>query len=92
MLRELQERELRTNSKISEIDTELSRLTERNHILVTLNAKGYMDPALYLSEQNEVSKKAWELRKLRREIIERTHDDKPIQQTETMLEYLLSLS
>ena len=91
MLRELQERELRTNSKISEIDAELSRLTERNHVLATLKAKGYMDTALYLSEQNEVNSKAWGLRKLRRDIIDRTHDNKPIQQTEMMLEYLASL-
>ena len=91
MLRELQERELRTNSKISEIDAELSRLTERNRVLATLKAKGYMDPALFLSEQNEVNSKAWGLRKLRRDIIDRTHNNKPIQQTEMMLEYLASL-
>ena len=88
MLRELQERELRTNSKISEIDAELSQLTERNHVLATLKAKGYMDPALYLSEQAEVNKRMRDLRRLRRKIMDNTHDDRLIHQTEMMLEYL----
>ena len=47
-----------------------------------------MDPALYLSEQGEVNRRAWELRKIRRGIMEKTHDDTNIRQSEVMLDYL----
>ena len=86
--KELQKRELIRNNTITEIDTEISKLTERNHILEKLKAKGYMDPALYLSEQGEVNRRAWELRKIRRGIMEKTHDDTYIRQSEVMLDYL----
>ncbi|RAZ92323.1 recombinase family protein, partial [Klebsiella oxytoca] len=42
-LRELRERELRTNRKISDIDKEIARLSEQNLVLVRLKSKGYVD-------------------------------------------------
>ena len=87
-LRELQERALRGNHKITEIDSELSRLTERNHVLAKLKAKGYMDPALYLSEQSEINRKAWELRKLRRSLLESSQEDETVRKTEMMIDFL----
>ncbi len=87
-LYEIQGIELRSDKKITDIDLQLAKLTERNHVLSMLKAKGYMDPALYLSEQNEVNGKAWELRKLRRKITDRAKDDLLLRQTETMIDYL----
>ena len=89
-LREVQEGELRTNGKIIEIDSEIAKLTERNLVLAKLKAKGYMDPALYTSEQNEINHQARELRKLRRCIIEKAHDNLLVKQTECMIEFLES--
>ena len=47
-----------------------------------------MDSALFISE---INRKAMDFRKLRRSIIKKTHENKIIQQTECMIEYLKSL-
>lgn len=87
-LRELRERELRSNRKLSDIDHELARLSEQNLVLVRLKSKGYVDSALYLSQQDEITCKQKELRKLRRNILEANEEDQQLQTTEMMLDYL----
>ena len=87
-LEELRERELRANNRISDIDREMARLAEQNLVLNRLKDKGYVDPALYLSQQDEINGKALELRRLRRSIMERTHEDETIRKTEALLDYL----
>lgn len=87
-LEEFRERELRANSRIGDIDRELARLAEQNLVLNRLKDKGYVDPALYRSQQDELSAKALELRCLRRNLMERTRNDETIRKTETMLDYL----
>ena len=87
-LEDLRERELRGNNRISDIDREMARLAEQNLVLNRLKDKGYVDPALYLSQQDEINGKALELRRLRRSIVERTHGDETIRKTEAMLDYL----
>ena len=87
-LTELREREIRSDRKINDIDKELAQLSEQNLVLIRLKSKGYVDPALYLSQIDEINRKVRELRKLRRKIMERRGDDRQIRQTETMLEYL----
>ena len=89
-LHELQECELRGNAKIADIDVEISKLSERNLVLSKLKAKGYMDPALYISEQSEINRKTWELRKIRRTLVAKSQEDTTIIQTERMIEYLES--
>ena len=66
----------------------MARLAEQNLVLNRLKDKGYVDPALYQSQQDEINGKALELRRLRRKLMERTHGDETIRKTETMLEYL----
>lgn len=87
-LKELQERELRANLRIGEIDAEIAKLTDQNLVLTRLKSKGYMDSDLYLSQLDEINAKARELRRLRRGILEKTGEDKQIRQTEDVLEYL----
>ena len=87
-LQELRERELRSDRRIHDIDIELAQLTEQNLVLTRLKSKGYIDPALYLSQMTELDGKVRELRKLRRKVMERSGGDQQIQQTEAMLEYL----
>ena len=87
-LEELRERELRANNRIGDIDREMARLAEQNLVLNRLKDKGYVDPALYQSQQDELGGKALELRRLRRKLMERAHGDETIRKTETMLDYL----
>ena len=87
-LRELQEQELRSNRKLADIDAEIARITEQNLVLARLKAKEYMDSALYLSELDKLSARARELRKLRRGILDGSHEERMIQQTESVVEFL----
>ena len=87
-LKELRERELRSNRKISDVDKEIAHLTEQNLVLVRLKSKGYVDPALYLSQTDEIDRKLRDLRKLRRRVMEAAGEDQQIQATEQMLDYL----
>lgn len=87
-LRELRERELRSNRKISDIDNEIKRLAEQNLVLTRLKSKGCVDSALFLSQQDEAERKLKDLRRLRRRILETTEEDSQIQATEEMLDYL----
>ena len=87
-LRELRELELRSNRKITDIDKEIARLSEQNLVLVRLKSKGYVDPALYLSQQDEITHKLKELKKLRRRALEASGEDQQLQNTEAILEYL----
>ena len=74
--------------KISDIDNEIARISEQNLVLVRLKSKGYVDSALYLSQMDEIEHKLRELRKLRRRLLETAGEDRQIQETERMLEYL----
>ena len=87
-LRELRERELRSNRKISDIDKEIAHLSEQNLVLVRLKSKGYVDPALYLSQQGEIEQKLRTLRRLRRRILDSASEDAQIQDTKIMLDCL----
>ena len=87
-LRELRERELRSNRKISDIDNELKRLAEQNLVLTRLKSKGFVDSALFLSQQDETERKLKDLRRLRRRILETTTEDGQVQKVEGMLDYL----
>ena len=87
-LRELRERELRANRKISDIDKEIAHLSEQNLVLVRLKSKGYVDPALYLSQQGEIEQKLRTLRRLRRRILDSASEDAQIRDTEIMLDCL----
>ena len=87
-LEELRERELRANNRINDIDREMARLAEQNLVLNRLKDKGYVDPALYLSQQDEINGKTLELRRLRRSIMDHTKGDETIRKTEVMLDYL----
>jgi len=87
-LRELRERELRSNHKISDIDKEIAHLSEQNLVLTRLKSKGYVDSALYLSQEDEIRQKLTQLRRLRRRQMEAAGEDAQIQDTEIMLDYL----
>ena len=87
-LQALRERELRSNRKISDIENEIAHLSEQNLVLTRLKSKGYVDSALFLSQQDEMERKLRDLRRLRRRIMEFAEEDSQIQATEGMLDYL----
>jgi Site-specific recombinases, DNA invertase Pin homologs len=85
---ELQERGLRADQRLGDIDAEIAKLTDQNLVLTRLKSKGYMDSDLYLSQMDELNAKARELRRQRRNILEKTGEDMQIRRTEEMLDYL----
>ena len=87
-LTELQEIELRSNPQIGEIDSEIARLAEQNHVLTRLKTKGFMDTALFLSEQNGINSRVRELKRKRKDILNGSKQEAIIHETEEMLQYL----
>ena len=87
-LREVRERELRSNSKLSDIDKEIAHISGQNLALSRLKSKGCIDSALALSQADELSRKLRDLRRLRRKLLETASGDEQIRATEAMLDYL----
>ncbi len=87
-LREIRERELRSNQRLSDIDKEIANISGQNLVLTRLKSKGCIDSALALSQADELGRKLHDLRRLRRKVLEAADGDEQIQTTEAMLDYL----
>ena len=87
-LREVRERELRSNSRLSDIDKEIAHISGQNLALSRLKSKGCIDSALALSQADGLSRKLRDLRRLRRKLLETAGGDEQIRATEAMLDYL----
>ena len=87
-LREIRERELRSNQKLSDIDKEIANISGQNLVLIRLKSKGCIDPALALSQADEMNRRLRDLRRLRRKVLEAADGDEQIQSTEAILDYL----
>lgn len=87
-LQELRERELRSNQKLSDIDKEIANLSGQNLVLIRLKSKGCINPALALSQADDMNRKLRDLRRLRRKVLEAADGDNQIQSTEAMMDYL----
>ena len=87
-LRELRERELRSNAKLSNIDKEIANISGQNLVLIRLKSKGCIDSALALSQADEMNRKLRDLRRLRRKVMAAADGDALIQSTEAMMDYL----
>ena len=57
-------------------------------MLTRLKSKGCIDPALALSQADELNRKLRDLRRLRRKVLAAADGDEQIQSTEAMLDYL----
>ncbi len=87
-LREIRERELRSNQRLSDIDKEIANISGQNLVLIRLKSKGCIDSALALSQADELGRKLRDLRRLRRKVLEAADGDEQIQTTEAILDYL----
>ena len=87
-LREIRERELRSNQRLSDIDKKIANISGQNLVLIRLKSKGCIDPALALSQADELNRKLRDLRRLRRKVLAAADGDEQIQSTEAMLDYL----
>lgn len=87
-LREVREQELRSNQKLSDIDREIANLSARNLVLTRLKSKGCADPALILSQTDELGRELRELRRERRKVLDAADGDEQLRATEAMLDYL----
>ena len=90
-LKELRELEMRTNSRLNDIDREIAHISERNHVLAQLKARGCVDSAIYLAQADGLASKLKSLRQLRRKVLESAGEDPVIQTTEGMIDYLQEL-
>ena len=87
-LRDIRELELRSNQRLSDIDKEIANISGQNLVLIRLKSKGCIDPALALSQTDELNRKLRDLRRLRRKVLVAADGDEQIQSTEAMLDYL----
>jgi len=87
-LRELRERELRSNQKLSDIDKEIAHISEQNLVLIRLKSKGCIDSALALSQADELNHQLRDLRRLRRKVLAAADGDGQIKAAEALLDYL----
>ena len=87
-LREIRERELRSNQKLADIDKEIANISGQNLVLIRLKSKGCIDPVLALSQTDELNRKLRDLRRLRRKVLAAADGDEQIQATEAILDYL----
>ena len=87
-LREIRELELRSNQKLSNIDKEIANISGQNLVLIRLKSKRCIDPALALSQADEMNCRLHDLRLLRRKVLEAADGDEQIQATEAILDYL----
>ena len=87
-LREIRERELRSNQRLSDIDKEIANISGQNLVLIRLKSKGCIDPALALSQSGEMNRKLRDLRRLRRKVLAAADGNEQIQSTEAILDYL----
>ena len=56
--------------RINEIDEKLERFTERQQTLVTIMSKGYLEPALFTQENNDLAATAERLEKERKQLVQ----------------------
>ena len=87
-LREIRELELRSNQRLSDIDKEIANISGQNLVLIRLKSKGCIDPALALSQADEMNRKLRDLRRLRRKVLAAADGDEQIQFNEAILDYL----
>ena len=87
-LREIRDLELRASQKIADIDKEIANISGQNLVLIRLKSKGCIDPALALSQTDEMNRKLRDLRRLRRKVLAAADGDEQIQSTEAILDYL----
>lgn len=64
------ERKYRSDATLTEVNKELISLTEQVHVLERLKGKGYLEPALYLSQRHEFDKKIKALRRTKERLME----------------------
>ena len=67
------ERKYRSSDTLNEVNKELFSLSEQVHILERLKGKGYLEPALYLSQRDELNKKIKALRRSKERLLEDDH-------------------
>lgn len=86
-LDELKIKSTRQNTRICDIDLQISELNKQNHVLTHLRSKGYMDSAIFIEKTNALNGKINALRSERSRLLN-DDDDTTIADTERLLEIL----
>lgn len=84
-LLELRSIKNKSSEKIIEINNQIREISEQSHVLNGLRAKGIIDSAFYISQQNELNAKMEKLRKSKSHFMIEDENDELITLTKTII-------
>lgn len=83
----IRERKLLWSPDIIELNTQISNLSRQNHTLAELHAQGLVDPDIFISQTNALTKQLRDV-KLQKERLLSTGDNDILVQTESLIAVL----
>lgn len=86
-LKMIRERKLLWSPDIIELNTQISNLSRQNHTLAELHAQGLVDPDIFISQTNALTKQLRDV-KLQKERLLSTDDNDVLVQTESLIAVL----
>lgn len=87
-LEKLKVAKARGNPELSSINNQIAKLSEQNHVMNGLLSKGILDPALFLSQSDDLARKIRDLKAAKSRLL---HDDEVgdlIDRTEELIEMI----
>lgn len=89
-LEKLQDLRTRNNPEIGTLNKQIAELAEQNHVMNGLLSKGILDPALFISQTDELQKKIRKLKSAKLKLLEEQDADDTIDKTEDLIDILES--
>lgn len=87
-LEKLQEMKTRGNPEISTINKQIAELSEQNHVMTGLSSSGTLDPALFISEIDEINRKIRSLKVTKARLLAEQESDGVLEKTEDLVEIM----
>ena len=87
-LEKLQEAKNKGNAEISTINKQIAELSEQNHVMNGLLAKGILDSALFISQTDEINRKLRALKLTKARLLAEGNAGNPMDKTEELIEII----
>lgn len=87
-LEKLQEIQTRGNLEISTINKQIAELSEQNHVMTGLSSSGTLDPALFISEIDEINRKIRILKVAKARLLAEQESDGVLEKTQDLIEII----
>ena len=84
----LQEQKNKTNPELLGLNQKIARLSEQNHVMNGLLSKNILDPALFIAQNDELTRKIRSLRQERARLLDEASEDDLIEKTEELMSLL----